>query len=494
MAFVHASTTSHPWSRALRGLLAGVVALGGAIVPLMAAPGTVAALAPPHPWDIPTADWMGTYAQELGPKRLMDVPVPGTHDSVTFDLGNEVSPDASFNVVEELTDAFSDCPSALGFLCDAVFDSIIGLADSEGSRITRQWAVTQTRDFTDQLEDGIRSIDLRVCRKPDGTMWGCHGMYTRRELRPYLEQIADFMDAHPTEIIRMSVRAVGNGGWNVYDDDSNFVSAYDRQPLIDLIHEVFAGKLIPETNADGTPLVPRFFTYDQLWASPERMYLIGESELALADGFHPSDSISNYYDTADPAVKREAVETNLRARAEVYDCTEYCAGPDEYRRYSVSGNLTPDTDSIIQGAVAELLAGSATLQAAWLIADAAPGDLQGALGFDPLDPTIPFGLQDIPFLDADGNPQIRPGMIAQARRGVYVPVFDWIDADPQLRRNFDGMSIDGYDRVDGYVDAMIALAITDTGTKQIGIEPRDGGAGLRPAQIGRAAAIYDIAE
>ena len=90
------------------------------------------------------SDWMGHLLPVLGNETVMDLGLPGTHDTLTYDLSETVAQNAN------------DLPSWLSWLLHT-FHS----ADGFVGRFIRGEAQTQNFDVTQQLEAGMRFLDIR---------------------------------------------------------------------------------------------------------------------------------------------------------------------------------------------------------------------------------------------------------------------------------------------------------------------------------------------
>ena len=89
----------------------------------------------------------------FGDLSLWDMTLPGSHDTLSYDLS------------DELTELRSTPPAVGG--------------------VVRTFAVTQSLSISDQLDAGIRFIDFRVMRSPDGGWYGTHTVRTRRPANRY---------------------------------------------------------------------------------------------------------------------------------------------------------------------------------------------------------------------------------------------------------------------------------------------------------------------
>lgn len=441
--------------RSMRRLIAAAAVLSVTLVAQLVMPSTVDAGESPHPWDVDYSSWMSDHRDVLDAKRLVDIPIPASHDTLMFDASFELSPDAPFDIGATLIDAFDGCPSELASVCDPVLQGLLDLAVPLGNRFTHQWGQTQDRDLTEQLEDGIRSFDMRVCRKPDGSLYGCHGVYTRHDIAWHLDQIRAFLEEHGDEIVLISVSVVDGGGWS--DDDGN---PYDRAELAAAIDAALGPWLATDPTLIARPM-------SEIWAGPGRVFMFtGDLELHADSGYmiHPAGSytIGSWPNSSDVASMQEAVFTNLRHRQGTI-CDSNCGAADPNKLFGPSANLTPQTDDIVLGIVAQMLDMDSTLRGLWITAAETAAvfgkldELFDLLGGDPLDPRVPMGVDDVPL--SEGG--VRRGMWGHSMDGLYGPILDAVSRDPVLRRNLNRMGIDHYHRVPGYVAAIVALATSD---------------------------------
>lgn len=97
--------------------------------------------------------------------------------------------------------------------------------------IIYNWSINQTNSVKDQLNNGIRYLDLRVARKSrDNKIYFLHGLFGAEVTQP-LREIADWISMHPHEVIIM--------------DFQHFYkfSEADHLSLIDQIKYLFRGKM-----------------------------------------------------------------------------------------------------------------------------------------------------------------------------------------------------------------------------------------------------------
>ena len=107
--------------------------------------------------------WMEELAPGLENQKLNEIVLPGTHDSGTYNIteSSELANDGNTNpcalpIIKRIINAFDSIPIFTG-----AFPSC--------GQTQAGWSKTQTRNIRQQLDDGIRYIDLRV--------WQSEGQY-----------------------------------------------------------------------------------------------------------------------------------------------------------------------------------------------------------------------------------------------------------------------------------------------------------------------------
>lgn len=166
---------------------------------------------------VPTSDandssflenWMQNLMPVLKTSKLSDLCLPGTHDTMTYDLSTTVSDDAN------------DLPPQVSWWLHELKD-FAGMA-----AFVRQLSKTQGLNITEQLNAGIRFIDFRVVytSPPNESStaqhdWYClHLVQSRQPALVYLKAIRDWMVAHPNEIVYMWVSRHGSTCNTTYPD------------------------------------------------------------------------------------------------------------------------------------------------------------------------------------------------------------------------------------------------------------------------------------
>lgn len=126
----------------------------------------------------PATSWLYANRGTLGNKRLNQIVLPGTHDAGTYNL------DGTWH--RGINDAFApdtdDKKRGLSFLGPG-YD---------------KWAKAQERTIYQQLNDGIRYIDVRVCVDKSDQLKTCHGLYGV-SLATVINDAVKFSNENPNE-------------------------------------------------------------------------------------------------------------------------------------------------------------------------------------------------------------------------------------------------------------------------------------------------------
>jgi hypothetical protein len=142
-----------------------------------------------------------------------------------------------------------------------------------GKSVLKEWSVTQSLTFRQQLEHGVRYFDLRVATRKDksGTHF-LHSLYGM-SVETGLNEIKSFMEQHPREIILLDFN-------HFYEMD-----AHNHEILIDLITEKFRAKLCPHLDMDSV-------TLEMMWESGLQVIVLYQNQVVKDNMmFWPSVSI-----------------------------------------------------------------------------------------------------------------------------------------------------------------------------------------------------------
>lgn len=174
--------------------------------------------------------WMKERREILGPRRVSQIFIPGTHDSASYAKANDTG------------------------------------------TIVTNFAVTQQLDILSQLIHGVRYLDIRVGHYPDTAevWWTNHGPFYRSvSIKTVLDQVKKFLD-NTEEIVLMDMREFPVGFNNITVHEK-FVSYLESE-----LRSYFL-----EKNSNGWRI-----TLNDIWASGKRL-IIGYDNAKIA-GEHAS--------------------------------------------------------------------------------------------------------------------------------------------------------------------------------------------------------------
>jgi 1-phosphatidylinositol phosphodiesterase len=119
------------------------------------------------------SNWMGKYLPFLRDKKIIELTIPGSHDSGTY---------KTTGALKEL-------------------------------------ALTQNISILQQLQLGIRYLDLRYAAKGSGRkdVWIFHGPFHSMKFENALREISDFLEKEPQEFIVIKCQREGDTDPDQYD-------------------------------------------------------------------------------------------------------------------------------------------------------------------------------------------------------------------------------------------------------------------------------------
>ncbi|XP_073920304.1 PI-PLC X domain-containing protein 1 isoform X3 [Castor canadensis] len=126
--------------------------------------------------------------------------------------------------------------------------------------VVLKWSVTQTLDVTEQLDAGVRYLDLRIAHMADGSeknLHFVHMVYTSALVEDTLTEISEWLESHPREVLILACR-----NFEGMDDDLH-------EYLTTCIKNIFGDLLCPRGD------VP---TLRQLWARGHQVIVSYEDE------------------------------------------------------------------------------------------------------------------------------------------------------------------------------------------------------------------------
>ncbi|KAK6176073.1 hypothetical protein SNE40_014429 [Patella caerulea] len=149
--------------------------------------------------------WMSKLPEPISNLPLYYLAIPGSHNSFSADL-------------DRTQDVSIDEPGAIKFL------GKIG-----GKGIICNWGKCQTLSIKEQLEAGIRYLDLRICRNPKSKqLTFLHGLYGR-PVEELIANVQSFVEVFSKEVILIDVNHLY--GCSADDVLRVFVSKMDEKLL-----------------------------------------------------------------------------------------------------------------------------------------------------------------------------------------------------------------------------------------------------------------------
>jgi hypothetical protein len=198
----------------------------------------------PYPDHPPTflPNWMGELYQAklLDHVKLIDLSLPGSHDSLSYDLSLVVSDDGIDNLTQ-----LAKLLHSLG-----MFQILPG--DLE--EFFRMQAKTQQLTVTQQLDNGIRFLDIRIMWEQDKKEWySIHFMQSKRPALEYLQQIRTWLDQHPHEVIVIWLSKHGSTT-DTGEEQYPGVTLEQKKQFWDAYCQIFHGLLMQQHTNDNTSI------------------------------------------------------------------------------------------------------------------------------------------------------------------------------------------------------------------------------------------------
>ncbi|XP_055338221.1 PI-PLC X domain-containing protein 3-like [Paramacrobiotus metropolitanus] len=247
------------------------------------------------------SNWMSKLPTTLQVVPISAIAIPGSHDSGTYSLdpNGPFAPDQPNNLLIFL--------KAFGCLARP---------------IVYRWSVTQTLTFTQQLQTGIRYLDLRISRGPASDQFSIvHGLYGA-EIRDCLTEVKAFSQQHPQEVIILDIN-------HLYA-----MNLFDHQQLVDIIVDALGPLLIPCSQSLDK------ITLNGIWQGRERIFCFYHSNIAqcFPKFIWPACAISCPWPNV---TERSQLITYLDQR--------YACGPPPAQIfYGTQGILTPTVATILR--------------------------------------------------------------------------------------------------------------------------------------------------
>lgn len=210
--------------------------------------------------DIPMRNnWMGELNGNI---KLHSITLPGTHDAGAFNLTTMANKnDPAYVLVQESTKEY-DLPATIV------------------AEIVCKFSLTQTKTIREQLDGGIRYLDLRVDYDPSTSTYKTFHLLFGNDAKSTLLDVANFLKENVREIVVIEMT-------QFYTNVDASVKADFQQFLT----TTFEGLLYPATNGNAFDK-----TIGEMVNANYRLILVVEdSDIANHENIWPSTAIVNTY-------------------------------------------------------------------------------------------------------------------------------------------------------------------------------------------------------
>ena len=199
-----------------------------------------------------TSNFLETWMEQIIPLNphltLLDISLPGSHDSLSYDL--------SLRVSDGGIDSLTKLAALLHVSTSVIPDSLEDYMRMQGA--------TQGLTVIQQLNSGIRFLDLRAMfeytddRKnaPPGSKWySLHLLESNEIFLKYLQQIKTWIEAHKCEVVVLWISKHGSE-CSVGEEQYPKTSIEEKQQLWQQIEIMFKGMLLNSavSSISSTPL------------------------------------------------------------------------------------------------------------------------------------------------------------------------------------------------------------------------------------------------
>lgn len=213
------------------------------------------------------ANWMTEMADKIAKKPLNQLFIPGSHDSGTYKLEN------TFAKGQDYTEKLNALKYVgVGFIVTSV---------------AKNWAQTQDRTIAQQLNDGVRYLDLRVTyRDSDQDFYIAHGLFGPK-FSDVLSQIRNFLQENPREIVIIQI-----GDLNYMGPKEESERNHER--LVKLILKALPAVQKSELSGPNVRV-------EQLWKMKKQVFLIYKNKdvVKYFDELWSRSSIDDYWPNVD---------------------------------------------------------------------------------------------------------------------------------------------------------------------------------------------------
>jgi len=137
------------------------------------------------------SSWMQQYKELLESKLISEIVLPGTHNSAAYSLSSEIQPEFVLTGCY----CFRWVLRAL-----AKWERFVGYV--------RSWSYCQKLNIWEQLNNGVRYLDLRVTR--NRLSWHIHHALLGVKLELVLGDVSKFLEINSQEIVLITIKCVAD--------------------------------------------------------------------------------------------------------------------------------------------------------------------------------------------------------------------------------------------------------------------------------------------
>ncbi len=248
-----------------------------------------------------TADWMMEFGAQEPSRTLYSIAIPGSHDSATYKLSSDFGKN-------------QDIPYELRYLKH-------GLAP-----VMKKWAKAQGANIAQQLENGVRYLDLRIIwNDSKKAFYSVHSLYGP-PVDEIFEAISGFLESHPKEIIILHI------------GDLRYMPEGKHDLLAEKIKASFGEKIADLSN-------PQNVTFEKLWEENKQIIVVYQEDTTAGRyGFGYGYNISSPWpNKQDARSLKQDLDYRIQSRP-------YTA-KDSIQFFVLQCLLTPDTSTIVNGLI-----------------------------------------------------------------------------------------------------------------------------------------------
>ncbi|XP_075446716.1 PI-PLC X domain-containing protein 1 isoform X2 [Ascaphus truei] len=169
---------------------------------------------PNNQWE-ETQDWMSRLPDKLWDVPLYNLSIPGSHDTMTYCLDKRSPVDPQSPKLLQILDQYVPCIARA---------------------IILKWSTTQELNIREQLDAGVRYLDLRIAHRPGDSspaLYFVHGLFTSVTVEATLKEILNWLQAYPKEVLILACRHLQE------------MTPELHRHLISCIERIFSLKLCP---------------------------------------------------------------------------------------------------------------------------------------------------------------------------------------------------------------------------------------------------------